>query len=834
MQRRSKVGVVSCGDDATGDFQKMEWTVGRECAGACCEAGSVLTVALRGVLPAEVTSFVGRTRELKSTRTLIATSRLVTLTGVGGVGKTRLAVRMAMEVERAFSGGVRFTDLTSVPAGANLTSLLQVIAGALELDNFSARPLRETLIDHLRSRHCLLVIDNCEHVVDAVGAVVSNLLAEAENLHVLTTSREVLGCAGEYVVAVRPLTVPDPGDSAQGSSEGEAMELLRHRAEAVGAPVQEADFAAASELCRQLDGLPLAIELAASRLSILSVSEILERLDNRFGLLSGGVRHGPVGHQTLRRVMDWSYQLCSKQGRLLWERVSVFVGGFDLASAEAVCAGDGIAHDEVLETLAGLVRQSILIVDRSDGRSRYHLLETLRQYGLEMLAHRGVEEAFRRRHLDYFHELAMRASHDWFSSRELDWLRWGRIEMPNLRAAMDNSLVGTHGTQGLEIAIGLTQLRLWYFIGWPGEGVSRLKLLAPQDPDPAGALRVTALGHAGWISLAQGDPDAAREFFTDCEPMGNERRQESPTVDFLEAAFALFVDGDARSITMLEELMRKLEKTGAPAAVTARIESLWGIAACFLGDRTVAIESSEQHLRNTKEHEAECAISWALMNVAIAQMRHGDPDRALTIMREVVYRQSHIGDRWGTLWAVHGVAWALATGIRAVDEGNEEELRVAEEVARMLGGAERLRAWTGVVAGGMFKDATATAERISRRLLGERRYVRAFEEGNFPEGGRAHAERQILLLAQGIATSASDESVQLSSPQRSHELPGERLTARELEISGLVARGWGNDEIARNLVISSRTVHSHVGNILRKRGLRNRNEIAVWYVKQYG
>ncbi|WP_051342771.1 LuxR C-terminal-related transcriptional regulator [Pseudonocardia spinosispora] len=793
----------------------------------------MLTVTSRGVLPAEVTSFVGRSRELKSTRSLIAASRLVTLTGVGGVGKTRLAVRMAMEVERAFSGGVRFTDLTNVPTGANSTALLQVIAGALELDNFSARPMRETVIDHLRTRHCLLVIDNCEHVVDTVGSVVANLLAEAENLHVLATSREVLGCAGEYVVAVRPLTVPDAADSAPGSPDGEAMELLRHRADAVGAPIQESDFVAASELCRQLDGLPLAIELAASRLNILSVSEILDRLDNRFGLLSG-IRHGPVAHQTLRRVMDWSYQLCSIQGRLLWERVSVFVGGFDLASVEAICTGDGISREDVLETLAGLARQSILTVDRGDGRSRYHLLETLRQYGLEMLSHRGAEEMFRRRHLDYFHELAMRASRDWFSPRELDWLRWGRVEMPNLRAAMDISLMGGQGTQGLEIAIGLTQLRLWYIIGWPGEGVSRLKLLAQQDPEPTGVLRVTALGHAGWISLAQGDPEAAREFLADCQPMGEERPQESPTVDFLEAAFLLFVDNDARSITMLEELLRKLQKAGAPDAVTARIESLWGIAACFLGDRTVAIEASEQHLRNTKEHEAECAISWALMNVAIAQMRHGDPNRALTIMREVVYRQSDIGDRWGTLWAVHGVAWALAAGIRTTEGGKEAESRIAEQVARMLGGAQRLRAWTGVVAGGMFKDATATAEGVARRLLGERRYAQAFEEGNFPDAGRAYAEQQILLLAQGNGASAPAETTQPTVPEQPRELPGERLTARELEISGLVARGWGNDEIARNLVISSRTVHSHVGNILKKRGLRNRNEIAVWYIKQYG
>lgn len=784
----------------------------------------------RGNLPAEVTGFVGRAREVKRARALLATGRLVTLIGVGGVGKTRLALRVASQVSHVFADGVWLVELAEVPAGPGSTRLEQSVAEALGLRGFSAEQPREALVEHVRERHCLLVMDNCEHLVDEVGALVTHLLRASDELRVLATSRGVLGCVGEHVLHVPPLGVPDPDDPDSGS---EAMQLLRLRAEAVGAELSEADSAAAGELCRRLDGLPLAIELAAGRLRALSIEDALERLDDRFRLLTDGPRHGPSTHRTLRQVMDWSYQLCSPAEQLLWQRVSVFAGGFDLAAAEQVCAGAEIDRADVLDVLTGLVRQSVLWVQQRDGHTRYRMLETLRQYGLRVLAECGGDVELRGHHRDYYRRLAARAAQDWFSPRELDWLRWVQTEIPNLRAAMSDGLSEPGCLDSLDIAVDLTRLRAWFFLGWPGEGPSWLKRgLDRVQGELDGSTRVRlvgALSMAAWVSLCQGDAHGAATLLRRGHTTLANGEDAPPVLRFAQGVYALLVEVDPRSVDMLAGVLRTLCEDGAAPSDVATVELFWAIAAGFLGDRDTALTASQQHFDNARQHGAVWQTAWAQWTVGLAQLRHGDHRRALNAARESLRRQRDIDDRWGTVWGTHEVAWALAARLSATRgcSSAADTRRVADTIARLLGGAQQLRDWAGVrlVGLGPFRAATAHAADVARETLGEHAYTEAFEQGGFPGVGRAQAYQRILTLAGGRADTPPPAPVDAEVTQTR----AERLSSREQQVAALIARGWTNPAIARELVISTRTVQTHVANILRKQGLRNRHELAVWH-----
>ena len=345
-----------------------------------------MTSEAHRALPAELTSFVGRRQQLSEIRRLLSTSRLLTLTGVGGAGKTRLALRTVREMQRAFPDGAWFVDLAAL---RDRQLLPHTIATALDLRHLSGNPLAD-LTDHLQDKQLLLVLDSCEHLTESCAVVVSKLLAEAPGLRVLATSRHVLEVEGEQALAVPPLSVPDEGVPLGEAAHFEAVTLLVERARAVDPQfeITEDNRAAVVELCQRLDGLPLAVELAAVWLRALSPAQILERLHDRFHLLTTGRRAGPARHQALEAAITWSFDLCSPEEQLLWARLSVFSGGFDLESAEEVGAGDGVARDEVLELLAGLVGKSIVVrqhdVERGD--SWYRLLETIREYGAQRLS----------------------------------------------------------------------------------------------------------------------------------------------------------------------------------------------------------------------------------------------------------------------------------------------------------------------------------------------------------------------------------------------------------------------------------------------------------------
>ncbi|MFJ6686900.1 ATP-binding protein, partial [Streptomyces werraensis] len=458
-----------------------------------------------GGLPAELTTFVGRREERAEARRLLSQTRLLTLTGPGGVGKTRLAMRVASDARRAFASGVCFVPLAALQ---DETLLANTIAAALGVNDQSGRPPIIGLTQLLADQHVLLVLDNCEHLLQNCALLAGKLLGAAPNLRILATSRQALGTEGEVVFAVPPLRQgtekPTPHDM-----ESEAVRLFVQRAAAAmrGFSLTDENRSAVNDICRRLDGIPLAIELAAVRLRVLSVTELLERLDDRFAVLTTGSRAALPRQQTLRATIDWSYELCSPQERVAWTRLSVFSGGFDLDAAEQVVAGDEVGTGDVFDLVAGLVEKSVITRQASAGaRARYSILETLRQYGLERLEQSQQEAAIRTRHRDYYHAMTARARAEWFSPLQVSWHHRLAGELANLRTALDFSLVQGDQDHATEIASNLGDY--WMALNLR-EGNHWLTRVLAATQGRATPVRTRALWVGAWMATLEGDTEAA-------------------------------------------------------------------------------------------------------------------------------------------------------------------------------------------------------------------------------------------------------------------------------------------------------------------------------------
>ncbi|GAB2958390.1 hypothetical protein GCM10027075_67840 [Streptomyces heilongjiangensis] len=690
-----------------------------------------------GNLPVEMTTFIGREAQLAEVRAVLASARVVTLTGVGGVGKTRLALRVAAELEPAFPDGVRLADLAPL-TGPEL--LDRAVAEALGVRDHSARPVVDTIVDHLRDQRLLVVLDNCEHLVDDVAALVLRMARAAPGLRVLATSRQRLGIPGEHVLTVPSLTVPGADrpvplqrtDATRGAEDGtadrsEAVRLFVDRAVAAAPAfrIGSRNRGAIAQLCRRLDGIPLAIELAAVRLSTMTVDEILERLDDRFRLLSVPYGHSVTRYQlTLRGVVDWSHDLCTQRERLLWSRLSVFSGGFDLEAAEAVCGGEGIAREDVLNLLAGLVNKSIVTVNSSGDRARYSLLETIRQYGLQRLREQDGATKLRLRHADHYRRVAARAGDEWCGPGEVDWLIRLRTELPNFRTALGFCATRRDRVEaGTEIAVSLARTRFWFFNSTLGEGRHWLERLVGLNTDAPRALTAGGLAMRAWVALCQGDNPSAEAFLTACRTMAGELPDSAgagvaPPLTFIEGAHAMLVRGDPCSAALLTEARDQFLAAGQKG--DAHIATmLWAMAEAFLGDRPSARTALDAYAADAADSGAEWARTWAQWCTGLFELRHGTAARSPAHLREALGRQRAIGDSWGPVWGVETLAWAMAaTGHPA-------------QSARLLGAAHRLRQDTGVALIGLrpFHDAHTTTEHRVRQALGAQAYEAAWSEG---------------------------------------------------------------------------------------------------------
>jgi predicted ATPase/DNA-binding CsgD family transcriptional regulator len=736
-------------------------------------------------LPVEATSFVGRRPELAEAKRLLTAARLVTLTGPGGVGKTRLGVRLAQQVAHAFPDGVWFVQLAAVQDDAIVA---HAVADALGLRDEGDRPPLDVLVEHLAGRRLLLVLDNCEQVRDACAALIGRVLAATDGPRVLATSRHRLGLAEEHLLPVPPLRVPAQGAPLhQGDSdEFAALQLFADRAAAVvpGFAIGAENHAAVARLCRRLDGLPLAIELAAVRMRVLGVDQLVERLDDRFRLLTAGSPVASPRHQTLRSAVDWSHDLCTPREQLAWARLAVFAGSFDLNAAEAVCAGRGLDRAEVLDAVAGLLEKSILVREDAGHTVRYRLLAILRQYGLERLEASGELVEVRRLLRDHVLHLVEESARKWFGPDQAAIVATVRAEQDNLRASLDFCL-GTPGEsrQGIRLVAGL-----WFY--WAARAVwveARHwwnRLVQVGDAPSTAALarwqamqlrvihnRSSAVILAGTPPAPPGGPDGPPTVKPLADLMtsgrgGAEGLESFHVLNRVELACTLVSRGrPEHAVPLCTEAVEICELHGEQWTRSYALRTL-AMAQWALGDDDAAVESARRCLRLPYVTAESHAVGRTLELLAVITAGQGDPERAVALQG-----------------AAHGIWHDIG-----YDPLSEQQ-------------------WGGRV---------RAVERLGRTALGDPAYERAYRRGTE------------LTAQEAVAYALRDRPGPPPRARTVHKTAGTELTAREREVANLIAAGMTNRRIAETLVISPRTAEGHVERILSKLGFTARSQVAAW------
>jgi len=678
---------------------------------------TIVTNGLRaGNLPAETTRLVGRRRELARIRELCGEARLVTVTGVAGVGKTRLALRAAAELGGAFADGAWLVELSPLTDAA---ALPYAIAEALPLADQSTRPVLDVVADYLADRELLLVLDTCEHLADPCAMTVAALLAAAPKLRVLATSRRRLRLAAERVYPVEPLPVPCTGAAA---GDDDVVALLADRAARVtsGLDVTGRDRDDAVRLCRRLDGLPLAVELAAARLRDLPLPALIERLDDRFAVLgdveSEASDADPPWHQALSTAIGWSHELCTADQRLAWARLSVFAGGFDIEAAREVCADERLPGDTIDALVGALADASIL--GRDDG-GRYRMLDTIRAYGAVWLRRLGEDDRQRRRHRDHFLALARRGEAVWMGADLYAWNDRMKAELENLRAALDFSLSHPEGHVALELAGSLWFC--WYGYGLIREGRYYLDraLAADTAASPARAL---ALWIGGLIALAQGDPEVAVAREEEYARL-SERYDDAEGVEAAQPLIlaAGLIQGDQDSALALgKRLLDNDDPDRRPTIAYFFSSILVAVSSTLTGRYDEAVAVIARISDACERHGNHWMRSHLDIFRAQAELGRGRPEAATAYARDALGVKHRLGDR--VL-----VAIALDTlGPASLALGDPDH------VAFLLGLADQAWETVGRRQLGMpgWIAARETCEKTTRTTLGDPAYQASYEEGH--------------------------------------------------------------------------------------------------------
>jgi predicted ATPase/DNA-binding CsgD family transcriptional regulator len=755
-----------------------------------------------GNLPVELTSFVDRRRELTETKTLMSRTRCLTLTGMGGVGKTRLARRIARELHRAFPDGVWQAELADLREPA---LIVPTIAAALGLSEQNRLWNITTLQEQMKDQRVLLLLDNCEHLIDACALVADALLTTCPELHLLVTSREPLGIGGEHSYPVRPLPVPGSEDlTGVNVAAYESVNLFLDRATAVlPGFILDDHRSAVAKLVSRLDGVPLAIELAALQLRALSPEQILEQFDRRYLATSGG-RSVPERQRSLHAVVDWSYQLCSEPEKQLWCILSVFGGGFELEAAQAVCADTEVVGPDVPELIVGLVEKSVLTREEQAGRVRLRMPEVIRAYGLDRVRERGMEQSFRRRHLDWYTAVTARAYEAWIGPDQFTWFCRMRQEHANLRAALDFSLFEANGA-GHVVDIVESVCDYWIAFGFLSEGRHWLEKALERVPenDP---VRGRALRDAAVFATLQGDdlPAAAmlRESRVLAEAAGEAR--ELGRLAWAEGFAALQRADLVTAFDALQESRPLLQTTGDSHALANTLTTLVTVTALW-SDASKAVDRAHEFLDAAEPLQDRWTTSWRLWAMGIAHWRLGSVERAGEYeLRSLVLRQP-FEDRLGSAVAIEVLSWI------ATKQGRPER------AATLMGTARHALTAVGssFAAFPYLIEDHQRCEAWLRGELGDRAFETAVDRG-----AQLGIDDVIALVAgkedQLIATEAKFDSA--TSP----------LTPREHQTAELIAQGLSNKEIAAHLVIAQRTAEGHVEHILVKLGFSSRSQIARW------
>ena len=644
--------------------------------------------APRSNLPAQVTSFVGRGPELEQARKLLARSRLVTLTGAGGCGKTRLALEAARALLESFPDGVWLTELEAVSDPAQVPASLAAAVGIHDGASLgvagepAARPLADKLADYLREKELLVVLDNCEHLIEACAQVADGVLRAAPRVRILVTSRERLGVAGEALLPVPPLGVPGATEvSPEQLAQSDAVQLFVDRATAVQPSflLDAGTAPAVCYVCRRLDGIPLALELAAARVRILPPQEIAARLDDRFSLLSSANRRALPRHQTLRAAIDWSYGLLSEPERELFGRLSAFAGGFTLEAAEEVCGGEGADRTQVLELLSHLVDQS-LVVPEDSGHARFRMLETLRRYAGERLAESGADEETRRRHAECFLRLAERAEPLLRGPRQALWLRRLEADQDNFSAAIDWALRGDP-----EVTVRLSSALAYFWLIGRHRSEVRRRLAEAVDTarGAAPAHRTRALVWAAQLANVEGRPDRAASYAQEAYELAGGAGDPWLT-GMCEAILGLAVGlgGDfGRAGELLDAAGARFGQLGDEwgAALAAM---LLGLVSAVAAQPARAVALTRRGLDGFRAAGDQWGQTMALELLGLLARRQGAYDDAITVYEEAlgVVRDLGLRDETPFLLADLGDLHIQLGDFEAAAVFHKEALDLAQEL----------------------------------------------------------------------------------------------------------------------------------------------------------
>jgi predicted ATPase len=593
---------------------------------------------LPGNLPRPVTTFVGRDRELETVGGLVRGRPLVTLTGVGGVGKTRLALQVAAEVAPDFPDGVWWCDLAPV---GDSGALWDVVASALGVPPATGRPLEERVLEYLAEKRLLVVLDNCEHLLDGVARLVDAVTQRCRGAAVLATSREGLALAGEQLVAVPSLNLPGEEVAVDALARADAVRLFVERARDARREfaLTEHNAPAVAQLCRRLDGIPLAIELAAARVRALSPQELVGRLDQRFRLLTRGSRAGLERHQTLRNTIDWSYELLEPIERVALKRLSVFAGGCDLVAAEAVLSDGGLGAEHVADVLGQLVDKSLVIVEADDEvGTRYVLLETIRQYAQEHLEASGDAAALRRRHAAHFVTVAEEAGPRLRSRDQLAYSAKAAREVDNFRAALDWAAEAGSADHALRIVapLAVSGIAIGYAaMAWADTARS---IRGARDLE----LFPAVLAWAAWGKAMQGDTERGRQLAAEAQAAQQRLGTRHLWVHMASATAALFTGDLDRARGHAEEWVRLARATCDPYELANALTMLAGTT--FVSDVDAARVTAEEAVQVARDGGILTALSAGLAFLAVI-LYNLDPEQAIEVLQEGLEVGLLVGDR---------------------------------------------------------------------------------------------------------------------------------------------------------------------------------------------
>jgi predicted ATPase/DNA-binding NarL/FixJ family response regulator len=791
-------------------------------------------------LPAQLTSFIGREKDLTYIKKLLLDAHLLTLIGPGGTGKTRLSIRAANEVLDQYPDGVWFVELAPI-----LDPLLvpPTTAIAIGLRDEPPRPILDVLCDSLREKKMLIILDNCEHLVDACARMADRILHSAPDMRILASSREALGIGGEVTYRVPSLGLPDLSHLPPVESLGqyEAVKLFIDRATAAVSTftVTNENAPALAQVCHHLDGIPLAIELAAAKIRVLSLDQIAQRLDDRFRLLTGGSRTALERHQTLRAAIDWSYNLLPEVEQVLFRRLSIFVGGWTLEATEAVCsdpstslredqvaplkASSGLIQSEdVLNLLEQLINKSLVITEEVEHESRYRMLETIRQYANEKLVVSGEKDTSRDRHLQYFLSLAEAAEPKLHSEDQARWLGQLEVEHNNLRAAMEWSKAEQQESEmGLRLAGALWHF--WEMRGHLTEGRAQLEaVLARSSRVPTLALS-KALAGAGTMAWSQTDHTGALAFH-EAALAAQRELGDQPGIAFSlnNLGYLALEQGEyERASSWFEQSLALSREINDSKLAGYALHNL-GELARHQRDYEQAASRYHESLSLFRALKDTWAIAATLTWLGVVTRHLGELDQGVAYLQESLAFCRELGIIRGMAEGLEGLAGIAATR------------RQPDQAALLFGAAHTLR--------NSINSPVPPADRVEHEsilaevhaAMGEEAFQAAWAVGQTmaAEGWENVITYALKHPSPSETMTRSQAPALIFSRNEVEKQKYGGLTSREREVAAQIALGKSNQEIAAELFVSLKTVEAHVTRILTKLGFTSRAQIAGWAVSK--